>query len=115
MEEDYEKEDVFLEEEEFDDAFSAKKRVSRVVTYGRYRGALFFLFIIWAVFTAFTIWITRSINPDHTQLRTPSHKLDTFNSTRYYTPAWWALALPMFWRPLVVVFACWVSLFPRPL
>jgi len=77
----------------------------RAVVYGEYMASLLFLAVLWTVGAFTTFHIHRSIHIDYDQLRSPDTNAYTFNTYRYWTPAWWILALPVLFRPLVAYFS----------
>lgn len=82
--------------------------------FGGYTGGLLWVSIVWIVFTLLTIcWVHRTIRVPHDQLRTPSHVVNTFVSYRYWTLSWWALALPVLWRPWALMHMIGCIVAPR--
>lgn len=76
----------------------------RARSRGTYLGYLGFLGSIWGLVALITVtWIHRCMRVAHDQLRTQSTVVNNWVSYRYWLPAWWAVALPMVWRPWVLL------------
>lgn len=95
--------DIGEDEEAGEALLSRPKNALKI--FGGYQGLQFFLTVLWAFGWGVTLWAVRNTRVDHDQLRTPSHELDVSISYRYWVPAWWALALPVFFRTCVLYFS----------